>query len=187
MTVNAKALQEQGIKHYQKQEYEEAARVFQQAHEAYMQDGQRDMAAEIQSNLGLVHRALSEYQQALDQFDAALRTFQELGDAFRSAQVLGNMGSVFAKLNDKEQAYNCYEQASEVFLELGREDLYGETLIAIGELQMRDGKLLKGAETYEAALRFVPELTGRQRVVKWFIGMRDRMVRISSSTTGMGR
>ncbi len=185
--VSAQELQELGVKQYQKQNYEDAALSFRQAADAYLASGERGLAAEMQSNLGLVHRALAEYQQALDAFDSALRTFQELGDAFRAAQVLGNMGSVFAKLDDKEQAYNCYEQAAEVFLELDRKDLYGETLIAIGELQMRDGKILKGAETYEAALRFVSDLSGKQRVVKWLIGLRNRVVNLGAATAGLGR
>ncbi|HEX2620702.1 MAG TPA: tetratricopeptide repeat protein [Phototrophicaceae bacterium] len=171
---NAETLQEQGVKLYQQKEFEEAARTFQQAQEQYAADGKKDMVAEMQTNIGLVHRALGEHQQALDIMTVALRTFQEMEDPFRTAQVLGNMGGVFLELGDKEQAYNCYRQAADVFQELGEKKLYGETLLAMGTLQVKDGKIWQGAATYEAGLEQLDHLSPSQRILKSLIGFRNR-------------
>jgi tetratricopeptide (TPR) repeat protein len=171
----AEELQEQGTKLYHQHDYEAAARLFQQAQEAYSAENRSDMIAEMQTNIGLIHRALGEHQQALEAMQQALRTFQEAGDKLRTAQVMGNMGGVYLELGDKEQAYNCYRQAADTFKELGQNKLYGETLIAIASLQIRDGKIWAGAATYEVGLEFLDKLTPSQRLLKRLLGLRNRI------------
>jgi tetratricopeptide (TPR) repeat protein len=174
--TTASEFQEQGIKLFQQRDYEAAARAFTQAQETYTSEGVKDMAAEMQTNIGLVHRALGENQQALDAMQTALHTFQELNDTRRTAMVLGNLGGVYAALGDKEQAYNCYRQAADIFEELGEKKLYGETLIAMGDLQVRDGKILAGASTYEAGLDNLDDLSTSQKVIKGLLGFRNRLM-----------
>lgn len=170
-----KELQDQGVKLYEQQDYEAAARIFKQARDAYEDSGQPDMAAEMQTNIGLVHRALGENQQALDVMQLALQTFQEHEDHLRVAQVLGNMGGVYAELSDKEQAYNCYRQAADIFQELGEKKLYGETLLAMGAMQVRDGKIWAGAATYEIGLEQLENLSPTQKILKGLIGVKNRL------------
>jgi tetratricopeptide (TPR) repeat protein len=90
--------------------------------------------------------------------------------------VLGNMGGVYAALDDKEQAYQCYRQAADIFQDLGEKKLYGETLVAMGDLQFRDGKVMAGAATYEVGLEQLDELSASQKVIKGLIGMRNRLM-----------
>ena len=172
---SAKELQDQGVKLYEQQDYEAAARIFTQAMDAYGEEDQPDMAAEMQTNIGLVHRALGEQQQALDIMQQALHTFQEQGDSRRAAQVLGNLGGVYLELGDKEQAYNCYRQAADMFQEIGEKKLYGETLLAMGAMQVRDGKLWAGAATYEVGLDNLDKLSATQKVLKGLIGVKNRL------------
>lgn len=106
----------------------------------------------------------------------ALSIFQELQDTMRVAKVLGNMGGVYAALGDKEQAYNCYRQAADIFEEQGEKKLYGETLIAMGDLQVRDGKLMVGAATYEAGLEQLDKLNTSQKVLKGLLGVRNKLI-----------
>lgn len=171
----AKELQEQGVKLYEQQDYEAAARVFQQAKDQYTAENQLDMAAEMQTNIGLVHRALGENQQALEMMQSALKTFQEQNDSLRAAQVLGNMGGVYLELGDKEQAYNCYRQAADTFQELGEKVMYGHTMIAMAKLQVREGKVWAGAATYEVGLENLDKLSASQKILKNLIGIRNRL------------
>jgi tetratricopeptide (TPR) repeat protein len=168
-------LQAQGVRLFQQQDYDDAARIFRQAQDAYEADGAKDMAAEMQVNIGLVHRALGENQQALDSIQEALHTFQEMQDTRRTAMVLGNLGGVYVALGDKEQAYNCFRQAADIFEELGEKKLYGETLVAMGDLQMRDGKVLAGAATYEVGLENLDDLSASQKVIKGLLGFRNKL------------
>lgn len=172
----AQEMQEKGVKLFQQKDYEAAARLFQQAQEAYEAEGRADMAAEMQTNTGLVHRALGENQQALELMQAALRTFQDSGDARRTAMVLGNMGGVYAAMDDKEQAYQCYRQAADIFEELGEKKLYGETLVAMADLQIREGKVMAGAATYEVGLEQLDKLSTSQKLIKMLLGLRNRLM-----------
>jgi tetratricopeptide (TPR) repeat protein len=173
---SANDLQQQGIKLFQQRDYEAAARAFQQAHESYVVDGNRELAAEMQSNIGLVHRALGENQQALEMMQSALRTFQELGDQLHTAQALGNLGGVYVALSDKEQAYNCYRQAADMFEMLGEKKFYGETLLAMADLQVKDGKLMQGAATYEIGLENLDQLSPSQKVLKGLLGVKNKLI-----------
>ncbi len=172
---NAQQLQDQGVKLFKQRDYEAAARTFQEAQAAYEADSDTMMAAEMGVNTGLVHRALGENQPALDAMQAALEVFQNAGDELRVAKVLGNMGGVYAALGDKEQAYNCYRQAADIFKDKSENKLYGETLIAMGDLQMRDGKLMSGAATYEAGLGNLDELSASQKMIKGLMGVRNKL------------
>lgn len=176
MMATAQELQEQGVHLFQQRDYEAAARVFHQAMDAYAAEGRRDLMAEMQTNIGLVHRALGEHQLALEAMQGALMIFQELNDPIRMAKVLGNLGGVYAALGDREQAYNCYRQAADIFEARGEKTLYGETLIAMGGLQVRDGKLMVGAATYEAGLEQLDQLSPTQRVLKGLFGIRNRLI-----------
>lgn len=177
---NAEILQEQGVKLFRQKDYEEAARTFREAQAAYEEDGKADLAAEMLTNIGLVHRALGENQQALDVMQEALATFQNMDDPLRAAKVLGNMGGVYVALGDKEQAYNCYRQAADVFQELGEKKLHGETLLAMADLQVRDGKIGTGAATYEVGLSELDNLSASQKMLKGLIGIRNKLTGGSS-------
>ena len=173
--ATAKELQEQGVKLYQQRDYEAAVRIFQQAMDAYAESDAQDMVAEMQVNVGLVRRALGENQQALEIMQTALRTFQEQEDSHRTAQVLGNMGGVYTELGDKEQAYNCYRQAADLFQEQGENKLYGETLLAMGTMQFKDGKIWESAATYEVGLEQLEQLSPAQKIIKGLIGVKNRL------------
>lgn len=173
--ATAQELQERGIKLFQQKDFEAAAQQFQQAQDAYEADGQRDMAAEMRVNIGLVHRALGENQQALDEMQAALVVFQDMNDDIRTAKTLGNLGGVYVELDDHEQAYTCYRQAADIFEAKGEKKLYGETLMAIGALQVDEHKLMQGAATYEVGLEQLDDLSARQKMLKGLLGIRNKI------------
>ncbi len=86
---------------------------------------------------------------------------------------------MYAAQGNTEQAMTCYRQAADTFLELGEDELYGQTLLALGDLQMRKGKFMAGAATYEVGLESVKDLSPTQKVLKGLMGIRRRL-------TGMG-
>lgn len=159
-------LKEQGLKLHQQHDYEAAARLFQQAQEAFIDEGEKDMAAEMQVNIGVIHRILGENQQALDAMQGALRTFQEMNDQERVAKVLGNMGGVYTSLGDKEQAYTAYREAADIFEELDDKENYGETLVAMGYLLIGNGKWFAGVTTIGDGLTYKKSLSTNERIMK---------------------
>lgn len=166
----AKELQEQGVQLFQKREYEAAAKVFDQAKQAYLEADDDIMASEMKVNIALVHRELGEKQQALDLMQEALKFFKDKNDQLRIAQVLGNMGGVYLALQDKEQAAMAYREAADIFIELGEKELYADTLLALGNLQVREGKFVAGASLYQVGLGDKQQLNFRQRFMKRLSG-----------------
>lgn len=163
---SAADLQQQGIQLYDRQEYMDAIRAFEQAKAAFEEADQPDMAAEMTVNIGLVRRSLGENQQALEMMQEALHVFEEMGDKLRMAQVHGNMGGVYALLDEKENALAAYREASNLFLEEGEQQMYAETMLAIGNLKIRSGKLIEGAAAYQVGLEDLDDLSTRQKILK---------------------
>ncbi len=168
-------LKEQGLKLHQQHDYEAAARLFQQAQEAYVDEGEQDMAAEMQVNIGVIHRILGENQQALDAMQAALRIFQDMDDKERVAKVLGNMGGVYTSLGDKEQAYTAYREAADIFEDLGDKENHGETLVAMGYLLIGNGKWFAGATTIGDGLKYKQNLSANERMMKGLANVIGRL------------
>lgn len=179
----ADELKEQGLKLHQQHDYEAAARIFQQAQDAYMEEGTEDMAAEMKVNIGVIHRILGENQQALDVMQEALRIFQNIQDQKRVAQVLGNMGGVYSALGDKEQAYTSYREAADIFEDMGEDELYGETLVAMGYLMVKNGKWFAGATTIGDGLQHKDNLTANEKILKGLSGIIGRLNGTASPKT----
>jgi tetratricopeptide (TPR) repeat protein len=175
VTTNPQDLQAQGVRLYDQHDFEAAARLFQQAKDAYAAVNQPDMVAEMKVNIGLVHRALGENQQALEMMQEALRTFQEMGDKLRTAQVQGNLGGVYTALNDRDQAHLAYRQAADLFIELGEKKMYAETMLAIGSLQVRNWKFFDGAVSYQLGLEYLETLTPTQKLLKFLSRLITRL------------
>jgi tetratricopeptide (TPR) repeat protein len=177
---NADQLKDQGIELYKMHQYEQAVKVFEQAKRAYTEESREEMAGEMLANIGLVHRSLGEGQQALDAMAEALTIFQRLEDALRMAQVLANIGGVYAKMNDNEQAYNNYRQAADIFEEVGEREMYGQTLLAMGRLQLDEGKFMAGAATYSVALENIDNPTWQQKIIKNLGGTVNKVLGVPS-------
>ncbi|MEL6404508.1 MAG: tetratricopeptide repeat protein [Chloroflexota bacterium] len=175
MTSQAETMKEQGIELFIQHDYEAANRAFQQAKDAYEEASDFDMVAEMKVNIGLVHRSLGENQQALELMQEALMHFKDQKDDLRIAQVLGNLGNVYGALNDKEHAELSFRQAANYFREAGEEKLYSDTLMALGALQVRDGKFFEGAATYQTALENRDNLSGTQKIIKSLSGLVNRL------------
>ena len=66
----------------------------------------------------------------------------------------------------------CYRQAATKFLELEENEKYGQTLIALAMLQIRNGKFFEGAATYEVGLENLTQLSGSQKLIRRLLGIR---------------
>lgn len=172
--TTANEWQEQGVAAYSKKDYEASLDAFNQAFDAYIAEDNPTMAHEMKINIGLVYRGQGEHLQALDIMQEALQYFQQEEDVLRAAKALGNMGGVYEQLDDREQAYTCYRQAADIFEELEEKVMYGETMLAIGALQVKDGKFMNGATTYEIGLRNIDKRSAPQRLLNWLVGIRNR-------------
>lgn len=175
-------LKEEGIEHFNVRDYEAAARAFKQALDMYSSDGRDDMVAEMKVNLGLIHRTMGESQQAIELMEDALSTFERIEDKNRTAQVLGNLGGVYKSVNDQYQAELSYRQSANLFRELGEFELYVDTLLALGRLQWRSGKIFLASVTYQDALVYIDkeDRSAFHHVINMLSGILTRVGRMNN-------
>jgi len=168
-------LKEKGVQQFMQGDYEDAAATFREAIAAYESAGANDMVAEMRVNLGLALHSVGEHEPALDQMNQALAVFTQINDEHRRAQVLGNMARVYAKMGNSEQAMTNYREASSIFIEQGDEQNYGETVLAIADLEFRSGQLMKADSTYEVGLDYIKNPNARQKMMKKLLGVRNKI------------
>jgi tetratricopeptide (TPR) repeat protein len=171
----ADELRDKGVELFHQYDYESAARTFQQAREAYAEAGQDDMVAEMKVNIGLVHRSLGETQQALEMMQEALNMFRDTEDELRQAQVLGNLGGVYSALDDKEKAELSYRQAASIFLDHGKNNMYADTMMALGTMQFKSGNISGGAVSFQLGLERKDNPTGTQKILKSLVNLINRI------------
>ncbi len=171
----AEELKDRGVAEYLRGDYELAAETFRQAIAQYQSDGVADMVAEMQVNLGLTLHALGQHDEALQQMSLGHAVFVQMGDQRRTAQALGNMARVYAGQGNSEQALTNYREAAAIFLELGDEENYGQTVLAIADLELRSGQIMKAAATYEVGLEYIKHPNARQKLMKKLLGLRSRL------------
>jgi tetratricopeptide (TPR) repeat protein len=174
-TSTGAELQDQGVKLFMQHEYEAAADVFKQAQAAYDAEGKKDLAAEMQVNLGLIDRALGNYDDAVKLMTGAQQVFHDMNDRSREAQVIGNLGGTYLAQGNSEQAVTLYRDAADTFRELKDEERYGQTLMAIADVQMKSGKLGEAMITYEIALENIQNPNFRQKLLKGLINVKNRV------------
>ncbi len=171
----ADELKEKGVELFHQYDYEAAARTFQQAREAYAEADQQDMVAEMKVNIGLVHRSLGETQQALDMMQEALNMFQDTGDELREAQVLGNLGGVYSALGEKEEAERAYREAAAIFRNHNQNEMYADTLLALGTMQFKALKIADAAISYQVGLQHKQNPSGTQKLLRWLVSLINRI------------
>jgi len=79
-----------------------------------------------------------------------------MNDRSREAQVVGNLGGVYLAQGNSEQAVTLYREAADTFRELKDEERYGQTLLAIADVQMKSGKLSEAIQSLSAEIRENP-------------------------------
>jgi tetratricopeptide (TPR) repeat protein len=171
-------LQDQGVKLFMQREYEASADIFKQAQAAYEAEGKKDLAAEMQVNLGLVERSLGNYDSAIKLMTEARQVFVDMKDRSREAQVIGNLGGAYLGNGNSEQAVTLYREAADTFRELKDEERYGQTMLALADIQMKGFKIGQALTTYEIALDSIgsDKLSASQKMLRSLIGVKNRLM-----------
>ena len=168
-------LQIKATRLFEKGKYEDAAEVFTEALEAYQEEGTGELAAEMRVNLGLAKRELGDLEAAITEMQAGLTYFRETEDQLREAQTLGNMALAYAKSKDEEQAQTMYRDAGRIFREIDEDEYYGETILALADMQFRSGNLLEALATFEIGLEHVRNKNHRQKMMKQLLVLKNRL------------
>jgi tetratricopeptide (TPR) repeat protein len=173
--MTASELQKSALGLYQNGEFAQAAQTFEQAVEAYRAEGDRALAAEMQSNVGVALRALKDYPRALASLETAVADLRALDDKHRLALALGNLGSVLLEMNELPRAGDTLNEALSLLDPKADKDARSEVLRVLGEVRLKQGRYMDGLVNYEAGLRGVETPSPRQ---SWLMKLLERPLRM---------
>jgi tetratricopeptide (TPR) repeat protein len=165
-----------GMRLFQEKHYDQAIETFREAVTAFEGEENADQVAEMQVNLGLSLRNAKQYEDAIEEMQKGLRYFQEHGDQHREAQALANAATAYAELDEKEQAETMYRTAAQIFRELGDDDSYGETILALADMQFHSGDYVLAVSTFEEGLKHIRNKNHRQKMMKQLLIAKNRMM-----------
>lgn len=173
--MSAADLQKTALTHYQAGEFSKAVQAFEQASAAYTAEGDRALAAEMQSNLAVAHRALKDYPQALTIVEAAIAEFRALDDKHRLAFALGNLGSVLLETNELDRAGEALNESLTLLDPKADKDARSEVLRVLGEVRLKQGRYMDGLVNYEAGLRGVENPNTQQ---SWLLKLLEKPLKM---------
>ncbi|MBM4423827.1 MAG: tetratricopeptide repeat protein [Chloroflexi bacterium] len=161
--------------HYRKGNFAEAAKAFERAAESYAREGDRGMAAEMQSNFGVALRAAKDFTRALSALEAAVAELRALNDTRRLAVALGNLGSVLLETNDLARAADALNESLSLLDPAADKEARSEVLRVLGEARLKQGRYMDGLVNYEAGLRDVEKPSAQQ---KWLLGLLQKPLKM---------
>ena len=173
--MTATDFQKTALTHYQTGEFTKAVEAFEQASAAYTVEGDRAMAAEMQSNLAVAQRALKDYPKALTVIEAAIAEFRALDDKHRLALALGNLGSVLLETNDLERAGEVLNESLALLDPKTDKDTRSEIMRVLGEVRLKQGRYLDSLVNYEAGLRGVENPNTQQ---SWLLKLLEKPLKM---------
>jgi len=173
--MTATELQKTALSHYQSGDFTKAVQAFEQASTAFASDGDRAMAAEMQSNVAVAQRALKDYPNALTTVEAAIAEFRAIDDKHRLALALGNLGSILLETGDLNRAGEVLNESLAWLDPKADKDARSEVLRVLGEVRLKQGRYMDGLVNYEAGLRGVEKPNTQQ---SWLLKLLEKPLKM---------
>jgi tetratricopeptide (TPR) repeat protein len=131
------------------------------------------------NNLGFACVRRGDTDAAMDYLGQSLRMAREIGDLRNEGGALWGFGITHAKMRRFEEAISCSQQELAIIEQL--EDNYGrvQTLLTMGSLYIRCGKLVKAGKCTISALKMSREMGDRIPII-----LMDRKLLASTHSRG---
>jgi CHAT domain-containing protein len=120
-TSSPQSLLQQGIQHYEAQQYPEAARIWQQAASAFARQNDPLNEALVLSNLSLTYQHLGQWDEAENAIAQSLQLLQNQPDSEILAKALNAQGRLQWAKGQLEQAIATWKQATSVYAKVGHQ------------------------------------------------------------------
>ncbi len=151
--VEANALDDIGLAHRYRGEYEQALRFALEALAVRERTGDRAQLAGSYNNLGILYWRLGDFPRAVDFHSRALAVKREIGAAASVPASLNNLALVYQSMGELERAGACYEELlALVEAAGGDDDNLGKYLNNLGELTRDLGQLERSLGYAERAV-----------------------------------
>lgn len=175
-SLSASELNRLGQTAFQKEQFQEAARLYQQAVEACQTTGDALATAEMKNNLSVALIKAGDPNQALAAVIGTDEIFANAGDYRRQAIALGNLASAYEAIGELQKACEHYQRSADFFKQVGEHDLRVFTLQSLSALQLRMGSQFEAMATMDCALAEKKNLSLRERFLKKLLRVPFRML-----------
>ncbi|MEW6400775.1 MAG: tetratricopeptide repeat protein [Chloroflexota bacterium] len=167
--TNPSQLVEDGKRAFEKKRFDQAANLFRQAAEAYIQTNDHVSAAEAQNNLSVALLQAGKPQEALTAALGTDEVFAGIDDLKRQGMAFGNQAAALEALDRYEEAIALYERSAEIFDRAGEGDLRAMVKKSAAALQLRKGKITDSALKMIGALEAKEKPSFFERILKFFL------------------
>jgi tetratricopeptide (TPR) repeat protein len=168
---------EEALNAYKRERFEDAAKLFQEAQEAYTTAGDQSLAAEMANNLSVTLVQMKEYANALKILEGTFEVFVEQGDLMKAAQALGNKAAAYEGLQDWTKAESLYQQAADRFEQLDDQDSKRFTLQALSRVRLRQGRAMEAVSTMQGALETGSKTSWPARLARKILDLPGRILK----------
>lgn len=165
-TATPKELEGKAKAAYRREEYSEAARIYEAAAQAYQAGDDEVTAAEMLNNACVAYLQAEAPQEALRSVTGTPQVFEAQGDLRNYGLALGNLGTALDELGRFEEAADAYVQSAEALQQAGETDLRLHVLKSLSSLQMRSGKQIQALITMQSGLEGIEKPTIKQKALK---------------------
>jgi tetratricopeptide (TPR) repeat protein len=159
----------QGKKAFENEQFEAAARLFEQAVQIQKNTDDEPGAAESANNASVAYLKAGLPSEAMQ---AALGTdliFAKIGDLRRQGIALGNIAAAHEALGSFEAALECYRRSADLLKEAGDSEYLSFALHNLSTLQLRTGQQLEALASMHSSLENRKKLSLRDRIMKKFL------------------
>ncbi|GAP15118.1 hypothetical protein LARV_02899 [Longilinea arvoryzae] len=164
--VSPRDLVNQAQTAYEAEEFQQAARLFLDAAEAYKTSGDDILAAEAMNNQSVALLKAGDAKGALAAAEGTDQIFASVGDQRRQAMALGNVASALDDLKERERALDLYRQSAALFEKINEPDLRALVMQRISSIQMQQGKRIEAMATMQDGLAQKKNLSLADRILK---------------------
>jgi tetratricopeptide (TPR) repeat protein len=171
-TSDPKALSGQATRSYQDGDFAQAAQLFEQAAQAYLDAGNALDAAEMRNNQSV---ALLQENNPQGAYEAALGTdavFAEAGDIRRQGMALGNQAAALEELKRIDEAIPLYQSAAELLAQAGEDQMRALIMQSLATIYIKRGKFYDGLFAMNDGLRNIKNPTLKQKVLRQILKLR---------------
>ena len=125
--MDANALYAEAKELYKAGQLNDALSAFEQAHAAFVAQGDEANVATAANDLGVVYYLAGRYDDARKILQDALTAFEKLGDVPGQAKAIGNLARLMDRLGEKDSAEKNYQRAAELFHKVGEKGFETDT------------------------------------------------------------
>lgn len=138
----------QGLRSFQRGDFEEAALSWTEASRLYDREGKPGQQSKALTHLSQAYQALGQYKETIKNLESALLLAEKSGDRTQMAFALGTLGNVYIATGPADTALRYLNEGLRIAKELGNSGLSAVILNNLGNLLTAQKKYTEAVAIY---------------------------------------